>query len=174
MKPYLLLGLFVLAGCSSFSTSKDGTLNSIALTQVEQLTMGKSTKQNLENIFGKPSAIVYPNNFESWVYDSDIGESAVFTMDTGGVILSALWIPVAGKSCSNKVCILDYYKNIGFKIENRTEQFGKNESGAYLSYSNQEKGISISFPKGSTEVSDIRFDVPLKDRSPPTGVGQKL
>jgi hypothetical protein len=174
MKPCLIFFLFSLAGCANFTVTDSDSLKRISLSQVEQLTMGKSTKENLVQLFGLPSTVLSPAPFESWIYDGPSGQRAAFTMDSKGVIVSSLWIPITGRECSDKNCLLSHFKNISFKFEKKAEQLSKHETAYYLSYSNPEAGISINLPTGSDEVTEIKFDLPLNERSPAASVKQKL
>jgi hypothetical protein len=173
MKPYLLFILFSFSGCANFIISKNDSPIQISLSQVEHLTMGKSTKNDLIQLFGKPSVVLYPKSFEAWAYEGSTGQRATFTMDSKGVVLSALWIPISGKECSTKTCVLSHFKNITFQFEKKSERLGKHEVGYYVSYTNKESGVSVDLPMKSEEVSYIVFDLPLKARSPATAAPEK-
>jgi hypothetical protein len=174
MKPCLLLGLLLVAGCANLTISKNDLISQITLSKVEQLAMGKSTKEDLVRLFGKPTTILFPKNSEAWIYDNAETQRASFSINSKGIILSALWIPVSGKECSDKNCLLSHFKNLSFKFEKKTEQLSKHDVVYYLSYSNQETGVSINLPMKSDEVSYVIFDLPLKKCSPAAFVEKKL
>ena len=151
-----------LASCSSFSHQ---TTKAIAFSEVEKLEPGKSTKDKVLRLFGKPDEVSpRTKTQEAWIYDrvmSDgaMGQKASFSFD-GDILVGALWMPYESDPLESLKAVQEHFSGAKFirKIKGWDKQGHSYSEDA--SYYDPERGILFTTSGREQSVSAIGFNLP--------------
>ncbi len=77
MKPIFSLALVaLLSGCASVVVGDASIINESATSVAQKIMIGKTSKSDIERIYGSPTEKTYDSNgVESWSYGSKLNES---------------------------------------------------------------------------------------------------
>ena len=157
MKIFLILSLLVFSSCASFSRQGQ-FLSRLNLSNVSQVSIGKTTASDLRERFGEPSSILPVGQYQALIYAFEGRQRATFTVDSRQVVLAAIWMPFSDQECVSKECLLGFFKDAHFTEELKYEKVGKTEKVPYFDFHDRSKGISFQMPKASNKVSAVTFD----------------
>ncbi len=159
LKIFLILGLTACASPSQLS------FKNIAFPDIENLEPGRSTKDQVLTIFGKPNQ-TRPRSAtqEAWIYDAvlsngAIGQKASFSFD-GDILVGALWMPYESDSLENAQAVKDHFK--GAKFTRKVKGWDKkgHSYSDHVNYYDPEGGILFTTMSGDRVVSAIGFNLP--------------
>lgn len=158
---YLFFSL-LLSGCASIPQAS----NPIQFSEIEKLSIGSSTKQDVLKAFGKATHI--RTNFaphEVWIYraNSEIAnelQNAAFTFDQNGVMIGAVWLPISSRDFISPQQLITHFKNHHFKTEKQDlNKPGQTHSEDIL-YRDEKTGISFTVNPSDKKVMGIFFGTP--------------
>ncbi len=156
---------FSLTSCASLSHQPAKT---IAFSDIEKLNLGKTTKEQILSLFGKPTGTLHRSNTqEALVYDGvlstgNLVQKASFSFDDGKLI-GVFWMPYDSDKFQNVKALQDHFKSARFvrKVKGWDKQ-GHSYSDE-VRYYDPEKGISFTTDADKT-VSWITFTLPSQAR----------
>ncbi len=161
----VLMTLF-LTSCATFSNR---TLKVISFSEIERLELGKSTKDQVVGLFGKPIKISpHSEGQESWIYDGvlsngAIGQKASFSFD-GNTLVGVFWMPYESDAFQEVKVVLDHFKDA--KFERKVKGWDK-QGHSYsndVRYYDPEKGVSFT-TDADKSVNWITFTMPSVKRT---------
>jgi hypothetical protein len=163
----ILFLAFSLTSCATFSHS---SVKTIAFSDIEKLVPGKTTKDQVHTLFGKPVKLSPRSETqEAWIYDEmlstgAIGQKAAFSFDDD-ILVGALWIPYESDPLENAQAVQEHFKGAKFirKIKG-WDKLGHSYSED-ASYYDPERGILFTTSGRDQLVSAIGFNLPDAKRS---------
>ncbi len=155
----LILGL---TSCASFSLP---SARIVSFADVEKLEPGKSTKDQVRTLFGKPVK-VSPRSAtqEAWIYNEmlstgAIGQKASFSFD-GEILVGALWMPYESDPLESVQAVQEHFRGANFI---RKVKGWDNQGHSYsedVSYYDPGRGILFTTSGRDQIVNAIGFNLP--------------
>jgi hypothetical protein len=162
----ILLSLLV---CISCSTMSGQTQKKISFSDIEKLEMGKTTKEQVLHVFGKPNEVLKNSVIsEAWIYDGvlsdgSLAQKAAFSFDET-TLVGALWIPYESDEFQSAEVVKKHFKDMKFTL--KTEGWDKrgHSYSDNIRYYDVKSGISFTVDGYHKTVSSIAIAVPLSNR----------
>jgi hypothetical protein len=156
-----------LTSCASFSHRPAGK---IEFSDFEKLELGKTTKDQVRERFGKPvKTSPRSDTQEAWIYEGTlsagkIGQKASFSFE-GNTLVGALWMPDEADPLENVRAVQAHFKGARFtrKVKGWDQQGHSYSEDA--SYYDAERGILFTTSGRDQSVSAIGFNIPSVKRS---------
>lgn len=168
MKAALTLFLaFSLTSCASVSHPP---VKTIAFSDVEKLEPGKSTKDQVRKVFGKPSETSSRSKTqEAWIYDGvlsdgSVGQRASFSFD-GDILVGALWMPYESDPLESVQAVQEHFKGAKFVPHVKGWDKQGHSYSEDVSYYDPKRGILFTTSGRNQTVSAIGFNLPDFKRS---------
>lgn len=166
----LALKLFLAFNLTSCASLSHQPAKTIAFSDIEKLEPGKSTKDQVHTLFGKPVKVSPRSETqEAWIYDEQlstglIGQKAAFSFD-GDILVGALWMPYESDPLESVQAVQKHFSGAKFirKIKGWDKQ-GHSYSED-VSYYDPERGILFTTSGRDQSVSAIGFNLPDVKRS---------
>lgn len=135
-----------LTSCASLSNQPAKT---IAFSDIEKLELGRTTKDQVLALFGKPNEILpHSKAEEAWIYDGTLNTGAIaqkasFSFKDNNLI-GAFWVPYDSDALQNIAAVQKHFKDAKFarKVKGWDPQ-GHSYSDD-VRYYDVEKGISYT------------------------------
>jgi hypothetical protein len=164
----LALKLILVFGLTSCATFPEQSFKPIPFSDIEKLELGKTTKDQILQQFGKPNKISPHSNVEeAWIYDAvlstgSIGQKASFSFNES-TLVGVFWMPYGSDSFQNVKAVQEHFKDAKFvrKVKGWDKQ-GHSYSDD-VRYYDPEKGISFTTDADKT-VNWITFSIPSVTR----------
>jgi|GEM_PF-2884411 len=158
----------VAAGCSTLSSNPRKT---IPFSQVESLKIGKTTKDQIIQSFGKPDEILpYQSKGEVLIYDGvlsngDKAQKASFSFNKNNALVGVVWIPYETDALHNVKAVQDRFKKVKFISHTK----GWDQQGHFYSddvyYYNEKAGVSFEVNSYHQTVSMIGIGLSSANRN---------
>ena len=154
------------AGCSSLGHFSSHPPAPLALSSADNIKLGVTRSEDLENLFGKPSVVLasQPTHTHAYLYcekgpaQCTQGNLTFHVDDSSGVVRSVVWNPQVNDS-KNIETLIAHYKNATFTkrryLYNYGDYFDEVET-----YTNLEQGITIGFNPTRNEVTRVYREDP--------------
>jgi hypothetical protein len=164
------LKFFLLAfSLTSCATLSNQSLKPIPFSEIEKLELGKSTKDQVFGLFGKPNKISpHTNTQEAWIYDGVLStgvivQKASFSFDAN-TLIGVFWIPYETDALQEIKAVQEHFKDVKFskKVKGWDKQ-GHSYSDD-VSYWDTEKGIAFTENGNRHTVDWIIMAVPSLKR----------
>jgi outer membrane protein assembly factor BamE (lipoprotein component of BamABCDE complex) len=156
-----------LTSCASFSHRHAGK---IEFSDIEKLELGKTTKDQVRERFGKPvKTSPRSDTQEAWFYEGTvstgtIGQKASFSFE-GDTLVGALWMPDEADPLENVQAVQAHFNGARFtrKVKGWDQQGHSYSEDA--SYYDAERGILFTTSGREQSVSAIGFNIPSVKRN---------